>query len=108
MLEDSLFAARPSARSKKPATLMISVLAHGTLAAALILVPLFQTQVLPQIPLFEALRPPVAARSVELVPVPSVRSGTPPSAAPQPSAMTAPSSIPEKIARVDDLPPGLV
>jgi hypothetical protein len=70
MLDDCLFASRPSTRSKKPGTLIVSTLVHGALAGALILIPLFQNQVLPQIPLFEPLRPPVAPRgAVELVPV---------------------------------------
>jgi len=103
MLEDSLFASRPSARSKKPATVALSVLVHGTLAAVLILVPLFQHQVLPQIPLFEPLRPPVAPRGIELVPVPRVRSGAPTAtAAPPPSALVAPIETPTKILRIDD------
>jgi periplasmic protein TonB len=105
MLEDSLFASRPSARSKKPATLVLSVIVHGTLAGALILIPLFQNQVLPQIPLVEPLRPPAAPRGVELVPVP--RAARSASAAPPTiplTALTAPIAIPEKIANVVDLP----
>ena len=105
MLEDSLFASRPSARSKKPATVAISVLVHGTLAAVLILIPLFQHQVLPQIPLFEPLRPPAAPRgAVELVAVPNARSGGPATAAPPPRALVAPTEIPRDIARFKDAP----
>jgi protein TonB len=106
MLEDSLFASRPSARSKKPATLVLSVIVHGTLAGALILIPLFQSQVLPQVSLFEPLHPPVAARGVELVKVPRARSGAPPAAtaAPQLQALTAPVAIPSKIANIMDQP----
>jgi len=108
MLEDSLFASRPSARSKKPATLVLSAIVHGTLAGALIVIPLFQTQVLPQIALFEPLHPPVAARGVELVPVPRARGGAPsPSAAstaPQIPTLTAPQAIPIDIARYADQP----
>src|SRR5688572_24123919 len=105
MLEDSLFASRPSARSKKPATVAISVLVHGTLAAVLILIPLFQHQVLPQIPLFEPLRPPAAPRgAVELLAVPNARSGGPATAAPPPRALVAPREIPRDIARYQDEP----
>jgi len=105
MLEDSLFASRPSARSRKPATLVLSVLVHGSLAVVLILVPLFQRQVLPQIPLFEALRPPVAARSLEVVPVPSSRArvSSTSSAAP-PSVLIAPIKTPIDIVRIVDEP----
>ena len=109
MLEDSLFASRPSARSKKPATLVLSAIVHGTLAAALIVIPLFQTQVLPHIALFEPLHPPVAARGVELVPAPKARAGSPsPSAvstALQPAApLTVPPAVPTSIAYLKDQP----
>jgi protein TonB len=109
MLEDSLFASRPSARSKKPATLVLSAIVHGTLAAALIVIPLFQTQVLPHIALFEPLHPPVAARGIELVPAPRApRAGAPsastPSTAPQISQLTAPKAIPWDIARLVEQP----
>jgi protein TonB len=105
MLEDSLFASRPSARSKKPATLVLSAIVHGTLAGALIVIPLFQNQVLPQIPLFEPLHPPVA-RGVELVPVPRARAGSS-SATPSPqpaAALTTPPAIPPTIRYVVDEP----
>jgi hypothetical protein len=49
MLEDSLFSSRPSDRSKKPTTLLLSAFVHGTLASAVIVIPLFQNQVLPQV-----------------------------------------------------------
>lgn len=103
MLEDCLFASRSSTRSKKPATLALSVIVHVTLAGALILIPLFQNQLLPQIPLLEPLQPPVAARGVELVPVARAQSGRPSTmAAPQLSALRAPDFIPSKIAIVDE------
>jgi protein TonB len=106
MLEDSLFASRPSARSKKPATLVLSVFVHGALAGALILIPLFQNQLLPNIAVFAPLHPPAAARGVELVPVPNRNSGAPAAttSAPQLSPMTAPIANPTDIARVVDLP----
>jgi len=106
MLEDSLFASRPSARSKKPATLVLSAIVHGTLAGALILIPLFQSQILPQIRPLEPLRPPVAARGVELVPVPRARAASPSlsasTAAAQFAPLTAPIAIPSGIAHYAD------
>lgn len=99
MLEDSLFASRPSARTKKPATLALSVVVHGALGAALVLIPLFQSQVLPQIPLFEPLRPPVGLgnRAIPVVGTPKPPSGAS-TKAPELSALIAPIVIPTKIA----------
>jgi len=102
MLEDSLFASRPSARTKKPATLALSVVVHGALGAALVLIPLFQSQVLPQIPLLEPLRPPVGlgSRAIPVVGTPKPPSGAS-TKAPEFSALIAPIVIPTKIALVD-------
>jgi protein TonB len=104
MLEDCLFASRPSPRSKKPATLVVSTLIHGALAGALILIPLFQNQVLPQIPLFEPVHPPVAPRgAIELVPTSKPPSGTP-SVRNETNAMIVPPAIPNQIMKVIDGP----
>ena len=105
MLEDCLFASRPSARSRKPGTIAISVVVHASLAIALILIPLFQHQVLPHVPLFEPLRPPAAAPGVKLVPPPATRSSAPASNAVIPSsALIAPRETPSRIARYADQP----
>ena len=58
MLEDCLIESRRSARSKNPFTLVLSVITHGSLVAALVLVPLFQEQLLPHAAIFDPLRPP--------------------------------------------------
>jgi len=100
MLEDSLFSSRPSDRSKKPTTLLLSAFVHGTLASALIVIPLFQNQVLPQVSAFEPLHPPVVARGVEVVPVPSARGGAPSKASPQPAALTVPPVTPTWTAKI--------
>jgi protein TonB len=102
MLEDSLFASRPSERTKKPATLALSVVVHGALGVALILIPLFQSQMLPQIPLFEPLRPPVGlgSRAIPVVGTPKPPSGAS-TKAPELSALIAPIVIPTKIALGD-------
>ena len=99
MLEDSLFASRPSARTKKPATLAISVVVHGALGAALVLIPLFQSQMLPQIALFEPLRPPVGlgSRAIPVVGTPKPPSGAS-TKAPELSALIAPPETPRRIA----------
>ena len=102
MLEDCLFASRPSARRKKPFTLVLSIITHVTIAAVLILIPLFQNHLLPQVPFFEPLRPPtLAAQSVELVP--ASPSG-PPAPAAQSSGLVEPVKIPDGIRRLVDEP----
>lgn len=104
MLEDCLLESRSSGRSTKPVSLVLSIIVHGTIAGALILIPLFQSQVLPQIPVLSPLLPPVAApRSVELVPTPSAMSRI--SAMTRaPEALIAPERIPTQIAILSDEP----
>jgi protein TonB len=108
MLEDCLIESRSSARSKKPATLVVSILIHGSLAAALVLIPLFQIPLLPQIPDLLPLRPPVAlGRSVELVPVSPAKSAASHSTTtPQSAALIVPPSVPPTIAIIDEGPSG--
>jgi periplasmic protein TonB len=104
MLEDCLFASRPSARSKKPFTLVLSVVTHVAIAGALIVIPLFQEQLLPQVPNFAPLHPPtVVVRTVELVPTsrPQSASSAP---MPEPRALVAPEVIPTRIVRSVDAP----
>jgi protein TonB len=104
MLEDCLFASRPSARTKKPFTLVLSIITHVSIAAVLILIPLFQNHLLPQVPFFEPLRPPtLAAQSVELVPASRPPSDSP-APAPQSNGLVEPIEIPDKIRRLADEP----
>ena len=107
MLEDCLIDSRSSTRSRKPATLVLSILIHGTLAIALIVIPLFQVPLLTQVPLAAPLPPPVAGfRAVELVPV---RGGPPPTnASPAVVAskpLVAPEVAPTQIAEIIDTAP---
>ena len=105
MLEDCLLESRPSARSRKPFTLVVSVITHGSLAAALILVPLFQEQLLPQVAMFEPLRPPEArVRVVDVVP--TAKQAAPAQAAPASTDLIAPLAIPKDIARIVETPIG--
>lgn len=98
MLEDCLVASRPAARTKKPFTLLLSVLTHGILGAVLVLIPLFQNQVLPQVPLFAPLRPPtIAARSIEVVPVSKSSAAAASAALSASKLLTAPKVIPTRI-----------
>jgi protein TonB len=104
MLEDCLFASRPSASTKKPFTLVVSILTHVTIAAVLILIPLFQNHLLPEVPFFEPLRPPtLAAQSVELVPASRPPSGST-APMPQSSRLLDPVRIPDGIRRLVDEP----
>ena len=106
MLEDCLIESRPSARSRKPLTLVVSVITHGSLAAALILVPLFQEQLLPQVSIFDPLRPPEVQvpRYVELTP--KAHQSPPAQAASAPTDLIAPLVIPKIIANIVDVPSG--
>jgi protein TonB len=103
MLEDCLIESRSSVRRKNPLTLVVSVATHGSLIAALILIPLFQEQLLPHMAMFEPLPPPtVRASAVPLAATPqqSARAQT----APAPTALLAPLEIPREIARYVDQP----
>jgi protein TonB len=104
MLQDCLFASHPHARTKRPLTLVVSVMTHGVIAGALIIIPLFQSQVLPQVPFFSPLRPPtLAARSVELVPAARPAGGSSASAS-ESRTLTTPPAIPTRIIRTTDEP----
>jgi protein TonB len=103
MLEDCLIESRSSVRRKNPLTLVVSVVTHGSLIAALILIPLFQEQLLPHMAMFEPLPPPtVRASAVPLAAAPqqAARAQT----APAPTALLAPLEIPREIARYVDQP----
>jgi len=105
MLEDCLVDSRSSARSKKPVTLALSVLTHGGLLGALILVPLFQNQMLPRVEFVPPMPPaphPIQPY-VRLVGAPGA--AAPARQAPTFRALVAPEAIPAQIARVVDAPP---
>jgi protein TonB len=103
MLEDCLLESRRSARAGKPLTLAVSVVTHGSLIAALVLVPLFQERLLPHVALFEPMRPPEARTEVvKLVATTHQASST--HAAPSSTAMITPLEIPETIANIVDEP----
>jgi protein TonB len=104
MLEDCLIESRQPARSKKPLTLVVSVITHGSLVAALVLVPLFQEQLLPHAAIFDPLRPPEArSQVIDLAPA-AARQASPAQAAPAPTALIAPREIPINIADIEDEP----
>src|SRR5678815_380233 len=107
MLEDCLIDSRSSAHSKKPATLIVSVLVHGSLIAALVMIPLLQIPLLPEVSAFAPLAPPAGPRAIELVPtvVGGPSRGTAAPVVPT-GPLTAPTAVPIDIARVVDTPVG--
>src|SRR5262245_31667650 len=108
MLEDCLIDSRSSARSKKPATLILSVLVHGSLIAALVLIPLFQIPLLPQVSAFAPLAPPAGPRAVELVPTGSRAPAAAGNSAPilKSEALFIPPADPTAIVKYVDTPVG--
>jgi protein TonB len=104
MLEDCLIESRSSSRTKKPLTLVVSVITHGSLVAGLVLIPLFQEQLLPKTNIFEPLRPPEVRTNV----TPLVSSGNRAVAHSAPTAptnvMTMPPWIPPQVVILNDLP----
>ena len=105
MLEDCLIESRRSARKKNPVTLVASVITHGSIVAVLILIPLFQNQLLPQAAIFEPLRPP-EARNVVVDLAPTPRPATAAQTAPVLRELYAPIAIPDRIADIVNQPIG--
>jgi protein TonB len=104
LLEDSHFESRRQNKTHKPVTLVVSVITHALTIIVLVVIPLIQTQAItvPQIgaslsaPRMEAPKP-VAVFSAR----PHVQKYT----QTDPHILTAPESIPDRIAYVDE-PPG--
>ncbi len=103
MLEDCLIESRPFTRSRGPFTLAVPVVTHGGLVAVLVLIPLFQRQVLPRTSIFEPLRPPEVHTRVTAL-APAANQAAPAPAAPVFTDFFAPIAIPNKIAHVVDVP----
>jgi protein TonB len=108
MLEDSLFESRGARRTRKPITLIVAAIAHAVVVAALVLIPLLETQALPLPPVNMPLWTP---RPVNLEPlgVFVAKPRTPTRPQTEAVVLTAPSAIPDKIAVVSEPPdPNLV
>jgi protein TonB len=105
MLEDSLFESRGAQRTRKPVTLVIAVVAHVVTIGVLVLIPLLETQALPLPPVNMPLWiPRPELKFIDLIPR---RPQTPSQARPEAQAVTpfsAPQTIPEKIAIIDETP----
>ena len=104
MLEDSLFESQGDGKTRKPFTVAIAVIAHAVTIAALVLIPLLQTQALTLPPVNLSLLAPrlPTIKSVTLV---SASRGVQKYVAPAPDALTAPISIPPRVVITDDGPP---
>ncbi len=105
MLETSLFESSGSARTRKPATVLLSVALHALIVAVLLLVPLAHPQALPMLSAAVGLPLPVAASKPEpkreiAAPAPDVQ----PQIARDPGALYTPERIPDDIAQVVDDP----
>ena len=88
MHETSLFESGGSARTRKPATVLLSTVLHGVIVAVLLLVPLAQPQALPMVSAAIGLPLPVASAKPEpkrevAAPTPSVQ----PRIIPEPGAL---------------------
>ena len=104
MLEDSLFESRGRNKTHQPITLVVSVITHAVTIIVLVVIPLIQTQALTVPPIGASLLAPrvEAPRPVEVFSAqPHVQRYT----QTDPHILTAPESIPERIAYVEE-PPG--
>jgi len=105
MLQDSLFETQRQTKTRKPITVVVSIVAHIVLVAVLVLIPLLQTQALTIPPIDVSLLMPRAERP---------RAVTAFSAHPQAQRhsqtgsavpiLTSPQSVPAEIANVDEPP----
>ena len=101
MLEDSLFESQSRRKTRKPLMVVVSAIAHTVTIVVLVLIPLIRTQAITIPPIDTALLAPrvEAPKPVEVFSVqPRIQKYT----QLDPTILTAPESIPEKIAYVDE------
>jgi len=104
MLEDCFVESRRSKSGRRPVTVLLSTTFHALIVIALVILPLFRLQVLPQIQVSPPL-PPLRFSSgvdkiIELVPTKS--GGAPRTSEPRP--LTAPTTIPLETVIAPDIP----
>src|SRR5262245_40409539 len=105
MLEDSLFESRGGKRTRKPVTLVIAAVAHVVTIGVLVLIPLLETQALPLPPINMPLWIPRAElKFIDLVPRHTQTPGQARPEARTAAPFSAPETIPEKIAIIDEPP----
>src|SRR5262245_42200776 len=104
MLENSLLESSGRAKTRKPATLLVSTILHAVAITALILIPMLRPQALPLLveaygfPLPPTPEPPRVPEPISTVPVVQTE------VRPDPSDLITPSAIPDRIAIVVDEP----
>jgi periplasmic protein TonB len=103
MLEDSLFESKGRKKARNPVTVFVSATAHVVTVGILVLIPLLQTQALTIPPVDTSMFLPRIERPQE-IPVFSSRPKVQNHVSSESSAFTAPLSIPQKIALVDEPP----
>ena len=105
MLEDSLFETQRRAKTRKPITVVVSVIAHVVSVAVLVLIPLLQTQALTIAPVDVILSLPRLEKP-QAVPVFSAQSQVQRHSQADSSVplFTAPQSVPSQIVYVDEPP----
>jgi len=105
MLEDSLFETQRRAKTRKPITVVVSVIAHVVSVAVLVLIPLLQTQALTIAPVDVSLLLPRLEKP-QAVPVFSAQSRVPRHSQADSTVplFTAPQSVPAQIVYVDEPP----
>ena len=108
MLETSLIESGGNAKTRQPATVLVSMALHGIVIGMLLLVPLAQPQALPML---SATGIPLPIVSAKPKPKTEVAAATPtiqPQIVPAPGDLIAPTKIPSDIAAVDDDPAATV
>jgi protein TonB len=103
MLEHSLFESQDQKKTRKPMTVIVSVIAHIVTVGALLLIPLLQTQALTVPPVDMSLLMP-RVETPKPVEVFSARPAVQKYTEADPALLTAPDFIPPTIAYVDEPP----
>jgi protein TonB len=101
MLEDSLFDSQGRKKTRKPVTVAVSAIAHIVTIVVLVVIPLIQTQAITIPPIDQSLLAPriEAPKPIEVFSAqPRIQRST----QPDQNLLTAPDSIPERIAYVDE------
>src|SRR5262245_32193310 len=104
MLEDCLVESRRSVQKRKPFTFAFATILHCSIVGLLVLAPLIQLQVMPQVrgnPPLPPFRMPSGPRFIETKPI---RSGNRTGSAIRSSTLTSPRVIPTTIAHGADIP----
>jgi len=103
MLEHSLFESEGRTKTRKPMTVVLSVVAHVVTISLLVLIPLLQIQALPVPPVDMSLWIP-RIEPPKSMPVFSAQPRVQKYTRPDPNLLTEPTAIPQQIRYVDEPP----